>query len=49
MCPEGIIEQKNYYPAAIESAATSRIDGQKPRLFFEKESIAAIFHYSPAI
>jgi heat shock protein HslJ len=47
--PEGIMEQEQDYLKAIESAATYRIERQQLWLFFENESIAAIFDNSPAI
>ncbi|NPV63291.1 MAG: META domain-containing protein [Methanotrichaceae archaeon] len=47
--PEGVMEQEAEYLRAIENAATYNIDRQQLWLFFENESIAAIFENAPAI
>jgi heat shock protein HslJ len=47
--PEGIMEQETEYLRAIENAATYRIDRQQLWLFFENESIAAIFENAAAL
>lgn len=47
--PEGIMTQENEYLAALESAATYRIDRQQLWLSFENGSIAAIFENAAAI
>lgn len=47
--PEGTMEQEMEYLRAIENAATYRIDRQQLWLFFENESIAAIFENAAAL
>lgn len=47
--PEGVMEQEAEYLRAMENAATYKIDRQQLWLFFENESIAAIFENAPAL
>lgn len=47
--PEGVMDQEAEYLRAIENAATYKIDRQQLWLFFENESIAAIFENAPAL
>lgn len=47
--PEGIMEQESDYLAALESAATYRIDRQQLWLFFANNSTAAIFENAAAL
>jgi heat shock protein HslJ len=47
--PEGIMDQENDYLAALESAATYRIDRQQLWLFFANNSTAAIFENAAAL
>lgn len=47
--PEGIMEQESEYLAALESAASYRIDRQQLWLFFANNSTAAIFENAAAI
>jgi heat shock protein HslJ len=47
--PEGIMEQEKDYLAALESAARYSIDRQQLVLFFENDSMAAIFENAAAL
>lgn len=47
--PEGIMQQESEYLAALESAASYRIDRQQLWLFFANNSTAAIFENAAAI
>jgi heat shock protein HslJ len=47
--PEGTMEQESEYLAALESAASYRIDRQQLWLFFANNSTAAIYENAAAI
>lgn len=47
--PEGVMEQESEYLAALESAASFRIERQQLWLFYANNTIAAIYENAPAL